>query len=258
MPAEQGYDVTAAADRNFIGSYRKLVDHSPSGTMRAFGAVTAFTTGLPFGLFNGCIVVEQADPADLDAALDWIAGLDVPYRVWIREEFGSGLRHVSLRRGMEEEERLFPAMILEPVPDPPGLPLDVSVRRVDGPVDLEEHRAVHIQSGMTADMVRRMFPDSLAEDPEVRLFTAYLDKRPVGTSLAIRTGDVSGVYAVGTLPEARGRGVGTAATWAAVAAGKAWGCTAIALQSTEIGLSVYRRMGFRTVVRYLTFARPTG
>lgn len=45
------------------------------------------------------------------------------------------------------------------------------------------------------------------------------------------------------------------ATWAAVAAGRAWGCDTIVLQSSEIGFSVYRAMGFRTVVSYVTF-RP--
>ncbi len=60
---------------------------------------------------------------------------------------------------------------------------------------------------------------------------------------------------MGTLPDARRRGVGTAATWAAVVAGRAWGRDTIVLQSSEIGFSLYRAMGFRTVVNWVTF-RP--
>ena len=64
------------------------------------------------------------------------------------------------------------------------------------------------------------------------------------------------MYAVGTLADARRRGVGTAATWAAVAAGRAWGCDKVVLQASEMGFPMYRAMGFRTVVRYAIF-RPS-
>jgi GNAT superfamily N-acetyltransferase len=96
-------------------------------------------------------------------------------------------------------------------------------------------------------------PRSFATDPDVRVFTARLDGRPVGTSIAIRTGEIAGLYGVGTLPDARRRGIGTAASWAAVSAGRRWGCDPIVLQATELGLPIYERMGFRTVVRYITF-----
>ena len=48
------YDLIEAADENFIGSYRKLVEHSPGGSERDFGGVYAFATGLPISIFNGC------------------------------------------------------------------------------------------------------------------------------------------------------------------------------------------------------------
>ena len=66
----------------------------------------------------------------------------------------------------------------------------------------------------------------------------------------------TGIYAVGTLPEARRRGVGTAATWAAVAAGRDWGCDTIVLRRARWAFPMYQEMGFRTVVRYTTF-RPS-
>jgi GNAT superfamily N-acetyltransferase len=83
-----------------------------------------------------------------------------------------------------------------------------------------------------------------------------LEGRPVGATLAIRTGDVGGVYAVETLPEARRRGVGTAVTWACVAAARAWGCRTVVLQASDMGLPVYLAMGFRTVVGYAEYVLP--
>jgi ribosomal protein S18 acetylase RimI-like enzyme len=98
---------------------------------------------------------------------------------------------------------------------------------------------------------------SLAADPDVQLFVGRLDDEPVGTSIAIRSGDASGVYNVGTRPEARRRGVGSAVTWAAVGAGRAWGCDTVVLQSSVVGLSMYSDMGFRTVATYVTFAESS-
>ncbi len=249
-------DTVVAADLNYIGSYRKLAAHNASGAVREFGPVMAFTTGLPLGIFNGCIVVDRVDEADLNNALRWIRARDVPYRVWIRESLRTELREALLRSGLEQENWLLPGMVLQPAPESPAPAAGVAVRPVEGPRALEEHLGVLVRGGMPAELASRMYPASFASDPDVRLFTAYLAGGPIGTSLALRTGEVSGVYAVGTLPEARRRGIGTAATWAAVAAGRAWGCETITLQSTEMAFSMYCAMGFRTVVRYVTLRPP--
>ncbi|HEV8545886.1 MAG TPA: GNAT family N-acetyltransferase [Candidatus Limnocylindrales bacterium] len=249
-------DLIEAADRNFLGSYRKLVDHMLAGETRDFGGVFAFVTGLPIGMFNGCIVTAPAATEDLRSALDWIVGHDVPYRLWIHEELADHLAEAVRERGMEQGAWLMPQMVLQPVPETPSPAPGVSVRAVSDARSLDEYRRVSVEDGTSENVVGRLYSDSFAADPDVQLVTAYLDHRAVGTSLAIRTGEVSGVYAVGTLPAARRRGVGTAATWAAVAAGRALGCESIVLQASEMGFPLYRAMGFRTVVRYSLF-RPS-
>ena len=94
-------------------------------------------------------------------------------------------------------------------------------------------------------------------DPAVAPFVGRLDGYAVGTSLAIRSDTASGVYNVVTLERARRRGVGTALTWAAVAAGKAWGRDTIVLQSSAMAESMYRAMGFRLVAPYAVFSSTT-
>jgi ribosomal protein S18 acetylase RimI-like enzyme len=76
----------------------------------------------------------------------------------------------------------------------------------------------------------------------------------VGYSLAIASRRAAGVYNVGTLQAARRRGVGTALTWAAVAAGRELGLDCAVLQSSEMAVSMYEAMGFRTVVQYAVFS----
>jgi GNAT superfamily N-acetyltransferase len=213
-------------------------------------------TGLPIGMFNGCIVAGPAAPGDLTSALDWVAARDVPYRLWIHEELTHGLAQALRERGMEQHSWLIPQMVLEGPPEPPPSAPGVTVSSVSDARSLDEFRQVIEDDGTPEYVARRLFSDAFAADPDVELVVASLDGRAVGTSLAIRTDQVAGVYAVGTLSDARRRGVGTAATWAAVASGRAWGCEVVVLQATEMGFPIYRAMGFRTVVRYAIF-RPS-
>jgi GNAT superfamily N-acetyltransferase len=212
-------------------------------------------TGIPFALFNGCVVVEPATSTDLERAMDWVGSRSVPHRLWITESIAADLAAIPLARGFQRDERPYPGMILHPVPKPPAPPPGVTVVPVAS-ADLDEFLAVSIEGGMSPEAARQLYPASFAADQDVRWFTGRLDGRAVGTAVAIRSGDVSGIYAVGTRPPARCRGVGTALTWAAVGAGRVWGCDTIVLQSSEMGFPIYEAMGFRTVVSYAQFARP--
>ena len=75
-------------------------------------------------------------------------------------------------------------------------------------------------------------------------FIAWDGDVPSATASVLLCGEVAGIYLVGTLASARGRGLGSAATLAALHHGRARGAKVAALQSSEIGESVYRGMGF--------------
>ena len=220
------------------------------------GSFAPVGTRLPFALFNGSVVVDVAPPQQLEQAIDWVDDHGLPHRVWIDEASAPGLGEVPHKKGFVRDERPYPGMVLHPVVDPPRPSAGVAVAQVSES-DLDEYLGVTIETGIPGDAARLLFSASFAADPDVQLLIGSLDGRPVGTSVAIRSGDVSGVYAVGTLPAARRRGVGTALTWAAVEAGRAWGCDTIVLQASEMGFPIYAAMGFRTVVEYTVFGRPT-
>ena len=247
------HDLAAAVDRSFIGSYRTLAEHADGGEFHD-GPVVAFTTGLPLGLFNGAIATDDAaTPADLEAAIDWLEGLGLPYRVFIGAAQDGRLGDVPRSRGLRPDGALYPGMAIEAPDAVPSRAAGVEVRAVASAADLDQHVGLLVEQGVERTVAARLLPPAFAADADVRMFTAFLEGRPVGTSVAIRTGEVAGVYGVATLPEARRRGVGTAATWAAVEAGVSWGCRTVVLQSTEMGRPVYEAMGFRTVTGYVTY-----
>lgn len=248
-------ELVDVANENFLASFRKVVEHSPGGEIRSHGGPLAFVSGLPLSLFNGCVVVEPATSRELDSTISWIEERDVPYRVWIAQELVTGLEAVPRAHGLDPAPLPYPGMVLHPLPDGvPPLPVGVDVVAVAGS-GLGEFLCVCDEGGLSRDLARRLFSESFAGDPEVELFVGRLQGRPVGTSIAIRSSQAAGVYNVGTLTAARRRGVGTALTWAAVEAGRAWGRDTIVLQSSEMGLPMYRSMGFRAVAPYITFGR---
>ena len=201
-------------------------------------------------------MTQETSADELATSVAWVAAHDLPFRVWIAEKLASELAEVPASYGLEPAASLYPGMDLHPIPDAPNLDPAVSVVPIFDS-SLGEFIGVLETGGLPADLAHRLVPPSFAADPDVQLFVGRLDKEPVATSIAIRSGDASGVYNVGTLPEARRRGVGSAVTWAAVKAGRSWGCDTIVLQSSVMGLSIYEAMGFRTVAPYLTFARSS-
>lgn len=247
-------ELAAASNTSLVDSFRKLVRHVSGGEAREFGGIVAYATGLPLSLFNGIVIVEPAAERDLQAAIDWIAERAVPSRAFIDERRAPDARRSVIARGFVPDGTPYPGMVLHPVPEPPLAPSTIDIVSVTSR-ELDEHVAVRAAMGLSPDLARRLYPPAFAEDPDVRLFTVRLDGVPAGASAAIRSGDVGGVYAVGTVKTARRRGVGTAASWAAVAACREWGCDAVVLQASEMGYPVYETMGFRTVVPYTTLKR---
>ena len=246
-------DLVAAADENFIASFRKLTDHVPEGACREAPGLFAFATGLPMALFNGCVVTGSVDPAELDSAVAWVRTSNAPFRVWVSAGLGAERAHLGQAPGLAAQEAPYPGMALHPVPDPPAPATGVTVAPVD-PDGSDDFLAVLVEAGLERDLALRLFLHGFASDPAVALFLARIDGDPVGVSLAISSDSASGVYNVVTLERARRRGVGTALTWAAVAAGTAWGRDTIVLQSSPMAESMYRAMGFRLVAPYAVFS----
>ena len=90
-----------------------------------------------------------------------------------------------------------------------------------------------------------------------KLFLAYIDKKPVATSLLFMDKDTAGIYYVATLPEYRNRGMGYYVTLAAMRAAKDAGHNNIILQATPVGAKVYRRIGFQEICRAHIYKIPT-
>ena len=75
----------------------------------------------------------------------------------------------------------------------------------------------------------------------------YLEGEPVATNMLLCGGGVAGLYAVGTVPAARGKGIGAATTLHLLLEARTRGYRYGVLFSSPMGLPVYERIGFRRV-----------
>jgi GNAT superfamily N-acetyltransferase len=147
-----------------------------------------------------------------------------------------------------------------PLPAPPHVP-GLEVR----PVVTEDDQAawfVAMRDGFgipapIMDALARVGTAMGSRGPWLRL-VALLDGRPVGSAGVHLTGDVAGLYNVTTLPSLRRRGVGTAATLAALEGMRDHGVRTAVLGTTEMGRSIYERLGFRHVVDLDVFTLAPG
>jgi GNAT superfamily N-acetyltransferase len=81
----------------------------------------------------------------------------------------------------------------------------------------------------------------------------YLDGKAVSTSTLFYGAGVAGIYDVATLPKARGRGLGTALTLAPLLDARQAGYCIGTLQSSDMGFSVYKNMGFQHLCQIENF-----
>jgi hypothetical protein len=149
-----------------------------------------------------------------------------------------------------------PAMVLaRRLPDV-APPAGVRVHRVESEADVADFanvmRLSYATYGLPDDAASVMLAHrGLLIAPHI---AAFLARREDGTAVAgamtIVTHGVAGVYWVGTVPEARGRGLAEICTRVAGNAGFDLGARIASLQASEMGEPVYLRMGYVEVTRY--------
>ncbi len=92
----------------------------------------------------------------------------------------------------------------------------------------------------------------------IEAYAAVQNDRIVSTSMAYLHDGLAGIYWVATIREARGRGIGRHMTAFPLRVASEKGYAVGVLQSTEMGYSVYRNLGFEEVGAVPLFARLIG
>jgi len=244
-----------AADANLVAAFDLLRKHvaDPRGGSRTFGAIRAIATGLEVPFFNPILALaDDSRLEDILAAVDWVRSAGIVPSVQVAARLDERLRPGLFAAGFQADSSAMPVMVLDPIPTAPSPPDGVRVRI--GGAELFEDWHVALDSG---PVWRRAAGPAFLGDDHNRIVVGYLDGEPVSASAAFRHGSTLGIYAVGTREHARRRGLGRAVTWAAIDAGRRdWDSEIAILQSSEMGFTVYRSMGFEQVGGLVEYGQP--
>lgn len=246
-------DLHARAHENYLELFRALARIVPDGAIHEEDGVLMARTGPLLPMCNA--VILSRTPADMPALLararDFFAPAVAVWALTTRGADTDTVRTAAFAAGLSPDPS--PEMVLEPI-------ARADARAPAGTLRIEPVRdraALRIYNDtMTAGFGGEWaHPDILSRPallnvPGMTHYVGWLDRAPVATAMLLSSHRIAGIFNVSTIPAFRRRGIGTEMTWRAALDGRAEGCTAAALQATEMGLPVYQRMGFRQVTTY--------
>lgn len=251
----------AAAEANFLGFWRILFE-SPLIEVREDPDITTYTTGIPFPLFNGVMRTDlRGETMDerITEVMERFRSTKLPM-MWVVSP-SSAPADIGRRlegNGLVLEEAPNPGMAIDlrNLSDDPGGPSRLSLSTVDGMDSLRIWSDVLTRGFEMPEFVGKAFLDMFESlggpgpDQPWRAYLGSIDGEPIATAMLALAAGVAGIFNVATLPEARGKGAGTAITAAALRDAVRMGYRVGVLQASAMGRSVYHRMGFREYGAY--------
>jgi ribosomal protein S18 acetylase RimI-like enzyme len=253
----------ARAHLNLIDSSRQLFELDPGAAIEAergwlFGAGSPTHPVISNAAFRRD---DEVDAEDFVArAADFFGERGRGFSVWVRDgSKDEDLVVVAAQAGME---RLYamPEMTLDRPAEQPTLPAGAELHRLGAAEEALDYWRIAAAAYQSLGFPPKVFASYenhaglLAEN--VAAFIAHLDGVPVSIAMTIVSHGVAGIYWVGSVERARGRGLGRAMTAAATNAGFDLGAEIASLQASHMGVSVYAAMGYRHIFDYRLLAAP--
>lgn len=211
-------------------------------------------TRIPHAWFNG-IVSTTSPPADatrmIADAVSYFQAHDVTsFSWWLAPHLEPALWSEHLLAHGFQANDSTPGMAIDLNAMPDLVQSKLTVRRIQDPgaIPLWSRtlvRGFEMPEEMGSDFAHLL--EDLGTELPIRHYLGYLDDVPVATSTLFLAAGVAGIYNVATVKEARGKGIGSAMTLAPLQEARALGYRAGILQASDMGYSVYRRLGFQKV-----------
>jgi GNAT superfamily N-acetyltransferase len=229
--------------------------------------ITLFVSSLPFHMCNG-IIRTQLTGKDIDAKISEVAKLPGIHHVPMVLLVGPSTLPSDIEKRLGaygwflDDEAPGMAIDLLATNSFPSIPSKLSVKEVTNGEMLQQWIRTMTTGSNIPDSICDLLLDlynqhGFTAHPSVRYYLGLLDGKPVATSLLFLGGGVAGIYNVATLPEARKRGFGTALTVVPLLEARSLGYRFGILQSTAMGLNIYRRIGFQEYCTFRFYFSPT-
>jgi GNAT superfamily N-acetyltransferase len=184
----------------------------------------------------------ETTPADLPARLQAHGLIDMAQQ---QKELAAGIKQTELGAPcMVAELSSMNESVMNKTPD------GFEIREIASQAELFDFKKVFVETYQIPDWAGQAWVDAsvkvgIGKTPW-RMFVGYLNGEPVATNMLFNGGGVASVYAVATIPSAQGKGIGAAITLKPLLEARDKdGHKFAVLFSTEMGVRVYERIGFR-------------
>lgn len=244
-------------DYNFAHSLSCFVGTSKTGEVFDSPDAVLTNSRAPVAEFNQGFLKRPGYKLEraLGRVFEFYRTSGVPFRLHVRADETRAAAELEAR-GFRRAEPV-PVMELSPIREVSVSADGLAIRQIADAAALPDFQATAFGSfGFPVELAPVALTEDLMRLPHVTLYVGYVDREPACCSLLLVTGDVAGIYWVGSVERHRRRGFGAAVTAHAVRAAAARNCRTAILQASKMGEPVYRRLGFETVNQYLRFDSP--
>lgn len=246
------------AHLNLVDSSRQLFELDPGASVERedgwlFGAGSPEHPVISNAAFR---IDDNVDAEEFVArAKSFFGERDRGFSVWVRgeEPEDRDLDAAAAAAGLQQVYAM-PEMVLGSRAEAAPLPAGAEIRRLTSDEEAEDYWRIAAAAYVDIGWPPEVFgfyegADGLTAD-NVASFIAYLDNEPVSIAMTIVSHGVAGIYWVGSLEKARGKGLGRAITTAATNAGFDLGAEVASLQASPMGKPIYEAMGYETIFSY--------
>jgi ribosomal protein S18 acetylase RimI-like enzyme len=265
-------ELEAAVEENLFALFRAMVEVLPNSELVASDKLCyhlAFPSNPMFkGVWRTRLSADEVEEA-IDQTLSWFKARDTPFIFWWTgpdttpadlgerlvargllsmegqmEEVATGMKQTALGApGMVADLSRMNEAVLEQVPP------DFTIEEVQDEAALLDFKRVFVETYEIPEWAGQAWVDATLQAGIGRtpwkMYLGRLHGEPVATNMLFNGGGVASVYAVATVPSARGQGIGGAITLKPLLEARAKGYHYAVLFATEMGISVYKRLGFR-------------
>jgi GNAT superfamily N-acetyltransferase len=215
----------------------------------------------PFG--NIALISQVDDLRVVEEVVDSFVAASIPAAVLLLRRPDTAIEVLLNSKGFASHGA-SPAMAADTNALQPGaLPAGYDFHRVRGPAESGQWvQAVAEGYPIPSSMARLFSPESLGADTEpgasVQFFVILRDGRPVSASMMYLAAGVAGMYFVATVPDERGKGLGSYVTAEPLRIARRLGYGVAVLQASPQGETVYRKLGFEQYASVPVFLRLPG
>lgn len=267
-PEELGHLV----QENLFDLFRSMAAVLPGGEVLESQHLSLHHTFPTNPMFKGVWAARLAADAvedAIDQTIDWFRARNAPFFFWwagtgtTPDDLGERLQARGLL-DMAEQQKELAAGIKQTEQGAPCMTADLHqmneavleqtpagfvIEEITDEAGMYDFKRVFVDTYQIPDWAGQGWVDAtlavgIGKTPW-RVYVGYLDGAPVATNMLFNGGGVASVYAVAALPAARGKGIGAAITLEPLLSAREMGYRHGVLFSTEMGVRVYERIGFK-------------